>query len=103
MLPLAMLACWNARSQTITYGGVDTSVSATENWSSPNVTKAYSLGGIYKCGTAGYYQIFPNLGGSANTGVSVGAGNDLEITASSYALLAAHASEFHYRIRWHTG
>lgn len=77
----------------ITYVGTETTSAGNgflvPNWSNAGVAKNYDIDGNNKYGSAGYYQIRPMPWdpGAASIGQSVGAGNNLGISAGSYPTL----------------
>jgi hypothetical protein len=88
------LAAWYLSAQgtmaaTITYIGTEIGNAGTgflvQNWSNAGVAKNYDIDGDNKYGSAGYYQIRPMPWdpGAASIGESVGAGNDLGVSAGS--------------------
>jgi hypothetical protein len=87
------LAAWYLSAQgsmaAITYVGTETTSVGNgflvPNWSNASVAKNYDIDGNNQYGSAGYYQIRPMQWdpGAASIGQSVGAGNDLGVSAGS--------------------
>ena len=85
------------RAVTINYVGTEpggaASGYATANWSNPSVTKLYATGTSNKYGKDGYWQIRPIPNPPSSTIYStVGAGNDLGVSAGSFPTLSTGTS-----------